>query len=79
MNVMPNPATTGAVLVLTYTLYNPDPGPLSNISFTNVLPATLRVAAVPGVTISCGSGAVNAPAGSGIVTVSNVSLAGSRS
>ncbi len=74
----PATAVTGAVVVLTYTISNPNTNALSKVSFANTLPPELRVAPVPGLVNSCGSGAINAVAGGGLVTVTNVALAANQ-
>lgn len=62
----PDPIQVGGVSTLTFTLSNPTPGPLSDLSFSDSFPTNLVVAAVPNVSFSgCGGLAAFSPALSG--------------
>jgi hypothetical protein len=59
---------------LTFNLYNPNQVSLTNLTFTDTLPAQLSVATLPGLTNNCGSGTLAAVGGGGSFTLSGVTL-----
>jgi uncharacterized repeat protein (TIGR01451 family) len=69
----------GASTTLTFSLTNPNLVPLTGIGFTDQLPAGLTIAMQGGPTGSCGGGVITAAPGTGVVTLSNASLAPSAS
>lgn len=65
---------------LTFTIGNPNVGSgLTGVGFSDTLPAGLVVSTPNGLTGSCGGGTITAIAGSGSVSLSGASLAGSGS
>lgn len=73
----PSTIYDGGTAIYTFTVNNASPGsiPQSDIAFTDVLPANIRVAAVPNISISGGSGGVvTAAAGSQQISLTNLSL-----
>lgn len=67
----------GATTTLTFTVANPNTKALTGIAFTDTLPTGLTVATPNGLTGFCSSGTITAAAGSGIVSLTGASLAGS--
>lgn len=66
----------GAQATLTFTLTNPNAGPLTGLTFSDSFPAGLVVANPAGITNSCSTpGTVVATPGSGAVSVSGVGIA----
>jgi hypothetical protein len=64
---------------LTFTLTNPNGSSLTGVGFADTLPAGLVVSTPNGLTGSCGGGTITATAGSGTISLSGASLAGSAS
>lgn len=60
----------GSPTTMTITLNNSNGFPLTNASFTDNLPAPLKVATTPSASTTCGSGTVTAVAGSNTVSLS---------
>jgi uncharacterized repeat protein (TIGR01451 family) len=63
---------------LTFTIQNPNAVALNGVAFSDSLPAGLVVSATPGLTNNCG-GTATATAGSGAISLTGGSLAGSAS
>jgi len=61
---------------LTFTISNVSGSPVqSNISFTDNLPAEVKIAAIPNDSYTCGNATtVSAPAGGGVITVTNLDM-----
>ncbi|WP_282775451.1 hypothetical protein, partial [Phaeodactylibacter xiamenensis] len=60
---------------LTFTIDNTaSPNPVTDLSFTNNLPAGTVIADAPGATTDCGNGLISAPAGGGTITFSGGQL-----
>ncbi len=74
----PSSTTVNGISVLTITLSNPNPGPLSGYNFTDPLPAGLQVAATPSASTSgCGSPTFAPAAAATSLTFSNGTVAAS--
>ncbi len=55
-NFSPDPTVVDGVSVLTFTISNPNPAPMNNVSFSDGFPSGMKVAAVPGAGASgCGT------------------------
>jgi uncharacterized repeat protein (TIGR01451 family) len=61
-SVSATPIALGATITLSTTVTNPNTTPLINVAFNDTLPAQVLIAASPGVTDSCPTGVVTAPA-----------------
>lgn len=60
----------GAATTMTIALNNPNPFPLTNASFTDNLPTGLKVATIPNISTTCGSGVVTGVADGNAVSLS---------
>lgn len=68
----------GGTTTLSFTISNPNSfATVTNVAFTDSLPAGLVVSTPNGVSGSCGGGSIGATAGSGSVTLSGASIAAS--
>jgi hypothetical protein len=77
---LPSEVGIGAVSVLTFTIdNNAVDAPVSNLAFTDNLPAGMVVASVPNVQNSCTGGVVTAVAGSSTISYSGGSTGGNSS
>jgi len=76
-----NPAIvlTNSPATLSFNLTNPNGQALTNVSFSLNLPAQVNVAAVPGISNSCGGGTISAGGSNGTIAVSGVGLAANQS
>ena len=73
----PNQIPLNGTSTLTFTIANPNASnSLSGISFTDSLPAGVEVAATPNVVNNCGATLTGATAGSNLLNISNVTVAG---
>ena len=72
--IAPSVILVGATTTLTLTLSNSNPVALAGAGFTDTLPTGLAVAAVPGISNSCG-GVVTANAGGNALSLSGATLA----
>lgn len=64
----PNSIAPGSTTTLTYTIDNSTGGPLTDLAFTNTLPAAITIAGVPNVSHNCDGGNITATAGGGTVS-----------
>ncbi|MBK7027026.1 MAG: DUF11 domain-containing protein [Polaromonas sp.] len=71
----PTSISIGGTSTLTFTVSNPALNPAQTVSFTDTLPAGLRVASAPNVTNTCTGGTVTAVALSGSIAVAGTKLA----
>ncbi|MBK7027028.1 MAG: DUF11 domain-containing protein [Polaromonas sp.] len=69
----PTSISIGGTSTLTFTVSNPALNPAQTVSFTDTLPAGLRVASAPNVTNTCTGGTVTAVALSGSIAVAGTS------
>jgi uncharacterized repeat protein (TIGR01451 family) len=68
----------GGTTTVTFSLANPNANAsLTNVGFTDILPAGLAIATPSGLTGNCGGGMITAPAGSGNIALSGALLAAS--
>lgn len=77
--VSPNSVGPGSTSKLIFTITNVDATPITNLDFTNTLPAGLVHATTSGITTNCSNGSVTAADGGTVLTFSNYDLAGSSS
>src|ERR1051326_8977815 len=75
-----NPANVaiGQTSVLTFTITNPSGSAITNVAFTDTFPANLFIQNPNDLTGGCG-GVITATAGTGVVTLTGGSIAGSSS
>ena len=67
----PNPIGPGSSTTLTFTIINTSPDtPASLLTFEDVLPGGLSIAAVPGAVTDCGTPILSAPAGGDTISMS---------
>jgi hypothetical protein len=70
----------GGTTSLSFTINNPNAGAsVTNVAFTDTLPAGMVVATPNGLTGSCGGGTITATAGGGTVNLSTATIAASNS
>ena len=75
----PSTIAVGGTSTLSFTLTNPNTGAaLSDVAFSDTLPAGVEVAAPPNVNNSC-AGTVSATAGTGVISLSGGSIAAGQS
>lgn len=75
-----NSILTNGTTSLSFTITNPNTSTsLTGVNFTDSLPSGLTVASPNGLSGSCGGGTITATAGSGTVSLSGATLAGSAS
>ncbi|MBK9339672.1 MAG: DUF11 domain-containing protein [Rhodoferax sp.] len=70
----PTSISIGGTSTLTFTVSNPALNPAQTVSFTDTLPAGLRVASAPNVTNTCTGGTVTAVALSGSIAVAGTQV-----